>query len=224
MNQQFYIEVNGQQTGPFTLENLKTKNIQRDTLVWTDGLSNWTKAEQISGLQSLIQVSPPPLPNSATRTQPPPPRIPIGSATQTHFGYVLAGGGERFFASIINGLALLIVLLILDTILFNGSITDNITNNNSHSWRNETIGIIISGITGLLFYPMWCGNIGHKVVGIKVISSVDGSDCNKAGEGFIREILKNILAWFFIPVIWLLWDNDKQNLYDKISKTLVVRK
>jgi uncharacterized RDD family membrane protein YckC len=224
MNQQFYIEVNGQQTGPFTLDELKTKSIQRDTLVWTEGMSNWTRAEQIPALTGIVQTVPPPLPNAqaaASSRQTPPPRIP--TSTQSHFGYVLAGRGDRFLASIIDAIGLFIILGILYVVFLDGSIS-NITDNSADSLRNKGISILISAISGIIFYPMWSGNIGHKVVGIKVISSVDGSDCNKAGEGLIREVLKNILTWLVIPVIWLLWDNDKQNLYDKISKTFVVKR
>ena len=59
---------------------------------------------------------------------------------------------------------------------------------------------------------------------LKVISSVDGSDQNNFILGFRREILKDIFTWFIIPVMWLLWDKDRQNLYDKVTKTYVVKK
>ena len=61
-------------------------------------------------------------------------------------------------------------------------------------------------------------------MGLKVISSIDGSDQNKALIGALREGLKNIFSLILIPVIWLLWDKDKQNLYDKVVKTYVVKK
>ena len=57
-----------------------------------------------------------------------------------------------------------------------------------------------------------------------VISSEDGSDQNKAGAGAIREALKSVFGLFIVPVIWLICDNDKQNLYDKVVKTIVVKK
>lgn len=43
-------------------------------------------------------------------------------------------------------------------------------------------------------------------------------------NGVIREGLKSVFSNFLIPIIWLLWDENKQNLYDKALKTIVVKK
>jgi hypothetical protein len=40
----------------------------------------------------------------------------------------------------------------------------------------------------------------------------------------MRELLKYVLTFLVIPVIWILWDEKNQNLYDKMTKTLVVEK
>ncbi len=42
------------QLGPFTLEELKDKNIRADTPVWYDGLEQWTTAGQLEELSSLL--------------------------------------------------------------------------------------------------------------------------------------------------------------------------
>jgi uncharacterized RDD family membrane protein YckC len=42
--------------------------------------------------------------------------------------------------------------------------------------------------------------------------------------GAIREAIKSLSAWLFIPIVWLLWDENRQNLYDKAVKTYVVKK
>jgi uncharacterized RDD family membrane protein YckC len=83
---------------------------------------------------------------------------------------------------------------------------------------------VLAAVLGAIFYSSWSGNLGHKLLGMKVISSVDGSDQKKPAIGALREVLKNILGLFLIPSIWLLWDSNKQNLYDKIVKTIVVKK
>ena len=57
----YYIEINGQQSGPLDLENLKTKNISKETMVWYEGLDDWTKAEKVKELQSIFKSIPPPL-------------------------------------------------------------------------------------------------------------------------------------------------------------------
>ena len=60
--------------------------------------------------------------------------------------------------------------------------------------------------------------------GLKVISSESGNDFKKASDGGIRELLKGVFSFFIIPIIWILWDDKNQNLYDKLTKTYVVEK
>lgn len=64
---QFFIAVNGQQTGPFLLDQLRnlimSSQMTRDTLVWRNGMANWQAAAQVPELSSLFGGSmPPPLP------------------------------------------------------------------------------------------------------------------------------------------------------------------
>lgn len=47
--------------GPFTFEELKGKNISKETYVWFEGLADWKKAETIFELNELFSISPPPL-------------------------------------------------------------------------------------------------------------------------------------------------------------------
>lgn len=77
---------------------------------------------------------------------------------------------------------------------------------------------------GALLYPFFTGNLGHRIVGLKVISSLDGSDYKTSGDGAVRELLKALMSFLIIPLIWLLFDTKNQNLYDKITKTYVVKK
>ena len=58
---QYYIEKNGQQSKPLTVEELQSKNISKQTLVWYEGLENWTSAENIPELEGLFKALPPPL-------------------------------------------------------------------------------------------------------------------------------------------------------------------
>ena len=63
----FFVAINGQQAGPFDIAALQQKiaaqQIQRDTLVWKEGMSNWAKASEVDGIKHLFAVMPPPLPN-----------------------------------------------------------------------------------------------------------------------------------------------------------------
>ena len=58
----YYFVENDQQLGPFTIEELKSKRLKKSTLVWTDGLPDWTSADQVEELKEIIVSEPPPLP------------------------------------------------------------------------------------------------------------------------------------------------------------------
>lgn len=66
----FFYSDGQSQLGPFTLEELFTKNISRDTLVWFKGLPNWTQAINIPELAEKFDDIPPPLNISSLETQP----------------------------------------------------------------------------------------------------------------------------------------------------------
>jgi RsiW-degrading membrane proteinase PrsW (M82 family) len=59
---QFYYELNGQQTGPIAVDELRPLQINGETLIWYEGLSAWTKAKDISELAEYLNKLPPPLP------------------------------------------------------------------------------------------------------------------------------------------------------------------
>jgi len=63
---QFFTAVNGQQNGPFGLDQLpqlvQNGSLKRDTLVWKAGMANWTQASNVIELNSLFSNVPPPPP------------------------------------------------------------------------------------------------------------------------------------------------------------------
>jgi membrane protease subunit (stomatin/prohibitin family) len=64
---QFFVAVNGQQQGPYTLTVLQQMvqqgTLTRDSLVWRQGLAAWVKAGDASELNALFGATPPPLPS-----------------------------------------------------------------------------------------------------------------------------------------------------------------
>lgn len=62
---QFFIAVNGQQTGPFGMEALRAQAAQGmftpKSMVWTAGMSAWAVAESVPALGSLFAQTPPPM-------------------------------------------------------------------------------------------------------------------------------------------------------------------
>jgi len=146
-----------------------------------------------------------------------------------YFGYTLASAGERLIAEIITAFVSFCIFAICVAPFY--IIVENIENESSSSIVPMFAFFILSACTGIalaiafrfLLYPRYCGTFGHKVLRLKVVSAEDGSDYKKRSGGFIREVLKSIFWQFLIPVMWLLWDKDKQNLYDKVTKTFVVK-
>jgi uncharacterized membrane protein YhaH (DUF805 family) len=55
--------------GPFTLDELKEKNISRETLVWSKELEDWQKADRVSELKEIFFLSPPPLKKTYTKNK-----------------------------------------------------------------------------------------------------------------------------------------------------------
>lgn len=62
----FYVAIGGQQAGPYPVDQLRQLAAQgqmtRDSLVWCQGMANWTKAGEVTELATLFGGLPPPLP------------------------------------------------------------------------------------------------------------------------------------------------------------------
>ena len=62
----YHVALNGQQAGPYDINTLKglvdSNQLNQETLVWTNGMANWTKAGEVPALAVLFLKSPPPLP------------------------------------------------------------------------------------------------------------------------------------------------------------------
>jgi len=50
--------------GPFTLDNLKEQGIGKDTLIWFEGLDDWTPADKIPEILYIIELNAPPIPEN----------------------------------------------------------------------------------------------------------------------------------------------------------------
>jgi len=66
---QFYVAINGQQSGPFEMPAIQqmvlSGQITRETLVWKQGMTSWAAAGQQQVLDVLFAAVPPPLPPAA---------------------------------------------------------------------------------------------------------------------------------------------------------------
>lgn len=61
--QEYYIIINGEQTGPFSFDELLNQRITPDTLIWRYGLTDWVKASDLPEYEEIMHKShstPPP--------------------------------------------------------------------------------------------------------------------------------------------------------------------
>ncbi len=60
MKKYFYSD-GKEKLGPFSFEELKNENINKETLIWFEGLDNWTSAKYILEIEEILQLKPPPI-------------------------------------------------------------------------------------------------------------------------------------------------------------------
>lgn len=65
----YFVAVGGQRTGPFDIQAISAQasagTLTQQTLVWTQGMAQWTPAGQVPALASVFAGVPPPLPPNA---------------------------------------------------------------------------------------------------------------------------------------------------------------
>lgn len=56
----YFIIENGQQVGPLTIDQLRSKGVTGETNVWREGMAQWGKVKDLPELASILQATPPP--------------------------------------------------------------------------------------------------------------------------------------------------------------------
>jgi len=59
METKYFLNKNGNQSEPFTIEQLKDEYITADTMIWAEGFEDWIKASECPEVASLISKQPP---------------------------------------------------------------------------------------------------------------------------------------------------------------------
>ena len=52
----FIIDRNGQQAGPFSFDQLVQKGISSETLVWKQGMAEWTPAWNVAAQRAVLEA------------------------------------------------------------------------------------------------------------------------------------------------------------------------
>ncbi|KQT17559.1 hypothetical protein ASG31_09160 [Chryseobacterium sp. Leaf404] len=219
MEQKYFIHDGIDKKGPYTLEELRSQNIKRYTLIWHGGINNWTEAEKLYELKSLFEMTPTPGINLSKEIQVLPPSLPQTTASnnvnykigkieylndntiKVHYEkeiiqYRFANFGERLGARLLDVLIIVIPSMIIP--LLPGWLYFSLM----HSGEDQQ-------------------TLGQKAAGIKLLST-DGMKVNfgQATGRFFANIL-NVMT-FFIGFFMFFFNRRNQCLHDSISSTIVV--
>ena len=142
----------------------------------------------------------------------------------------LANPGMRFLARLVD-LALLFVISFVVNSLAN-VITQEDWMDLSYfdSTSFDLINLFMSGLF-LLYYAIGIGlygrTIGKRICQVTIVKLEDGS-IPGIRAGILREIVPTALPLLYLPgqllvllgYLWLVWDQNRQTLFDKMVKTI----
>ncbi len=81
--------------------------------------------------------------------------------------------------------------------------------------RSNILTLAVFALMQILFIPTVGGSIGHRLLGMRVVSIAGG------WIGFWRPVVRTLLLVLVIPV--LVWDSDQRGFHDKIAGTVLIR-
>jgi uncharacterized RDD family membrane protein YckC len=211
MPNRYYVIQNGRQFGPFSITELTKLNFQQDNLIWTNGLPDWVPVSNMEEVYNKIEIAKNDLAELSTRLQNTRQNktnnheaILSGAKDVTFSGYKIASPARRLAACVLHWFIALLVLSICFTKARGGT------------------SVFIMCVLSAISYFFWSGNIGHKILKLKVIKADTEADCKNPVVGFFREAIKLFCTFMIIPNVWLIFDEKKQNLYDKLFNTIVI--
>jgi hypothetical protein len=71
----YYIFIEAIQSGPFDIDELKSRNINENTPIWYTGLDKWTTAGKVEELKDILNKSTPPPFTQSQKITPPIPNV-----------------------------------------------------------------------------------------------------------------------------------------------------
>lgn len=115
MENKYFIHDGAEQKGPFSIDELKTVGIKKESMVWCEGMETWKPAGEIEELNSVFPVIPPPL---ETKTNTPPPFVPVKKPDTSVKKPLDEKEKKKRLYLIIGGSALLLLLTIGIILIF----------------------------------------------------------------------------------------------------------
>ncbi len=124
----YYINNGNENGGPFTLDELKTQQLHKTTLVWYQGMDEWQYASEIVELDSYFTIVPPPIKRSTTA-----PTVNSKEESGTIWGFKKS----YFFLALAFSIVMLFVFVL--TIMQNNKRAELDAKNKQTEFSNEQI-------------------------------------------------------------------------------------
>jgi uncharacterized RDD family membrane protein YckC len=147
---------------------------------------------------------------------------PAGYETGLQYG----GRWRRLIAAIIDGLIVYAVTWLLTApILGFGTMYEG-------SLARQTGANLIAGVVAFLYYVLqhgkWGQTLGKRVMSLRVVRADDAGPISygQAAWRLLFEYLVSLATCGvggLIDVAWILWDNRRQALHDKVARTVVIK-
>jgi len=209
MNEEYYILVDAEQTGPYTFDELIEKEPDLHTRIMAPSADTWQDACDVPELFEYFR------------------------AQGYHFPTEdnLASYWWRLLAFLIDFFMLLFVMSFIVSLLIQGGVLHiNLATFDPYkiSVHDATI-IQLSMYLFLLLYNAICeaspmeGSVGKKICGLVVVDQ-DGDGIN-LGVALFRSLGKILSIYLWgLGTFSIFWTEGKQGLHDILAKTYVVRK
>ncbi len=153
-----------------------------------------------------------------------PPDLPYGpEVTRPRFEY--GGRWRRLLAAIIDGLIVYVVTwLITAPIAGLGSMYDRPTGRQIVA---DLITLILAFAYFVVQHGRWGQTLGKRAMSLRVVRADDAGPITYGQAGW-RLLFQYIVSFVtcgvggLVDVAWILWDERRQALHDKVAKTVVV--
>lgn len=203
MKREYHLIINGQKQGPYSETDLRQFVIYPNTLIWYQGLSNWTEAMYLQEMSSYIVQPSYNAPNRVMSNE----RVSISYSSDNNYvtvtteseriHYQYADFGERFVARLLDSL-----IVIIPSCFF-------------------------PIVSGWLYFALMQSSdqqatVGQNVMKIRVLDCAgEKVTFGQASGRYFAGILSGMMM--LIGYFMFFWTDKKQTLHDNLAETIVVR-
>jgi uncharacterized RDD family membrane protein YckC len=191
--------------------------------------SPWTAPEPPHGQPPAHagDFSAPPPPSQQPYAAAPPITEPYGGYGSTGASAQYAGRWRRLFAAILDGIILSAISAVVSAPFFGFVMYDS-----GSKHLGARLGAdLVTAVIGLVYFAVqhgkWGQTIGKRALGIRVVRAEDGGAIGY-GTAAWRVVFTYLISLVtcgiggIIDVAWILGDQRRQALHDKVAKTIVV--